>query len=81
MSSICTCNFSHYSVMLDDMPDDTNPHRPECPFGEVTFTHHDTTDWTAEDHYENSLHGFWCHHAEAQQDHYADGCSVCDKED
>jgi hypothetical protein len=28
----CTCNFSHYSVLLDDMPDDVNPHGPSCPF-------------------------------------------------
>lgn len=29
---ICTCNFSHYSVLLDDMPDDVNPHAAPCPF-------------------------------------------------
>lgn len=30
----CTCNFSCYSVMLDDMPDDMNPHGPGCPFSD-----------------------------------------------
>lgn len=29
---ICTCNFSHYAVMLDDI--DWNPHKPTCPFGD-----------------------------------------------
>jgi hypothetical protein len=30
---ICTCNFSHYGVMLDDDLD-FNPHKPTCPFGQ-----------------------------------------------
>lgn len=31
---VCTCNFSHYSVLLDDLPDDVNPHAPPCPFAD-----------------------------------------------
>lgn len=31
---ICTCNFSHYSVLLDDLPDDVNPHAEPCPYAE-----------------------------------------------
>lgn len=27
----CTCDFGAMSVLLDDLPDDVNPHRPECP--------------------------------------------------
>jgi hypothetical protein len=81
MTDICTCNFSHYGVMLDSMPDEENPHKPTCPFGEPIFHHMDTTDWTPEDHWENSIDGFWCPHAEEAKDHYADGCSICDKED
>jgi hypothetical protein len=31
---VCSCNFSHYGVLLDDMPDDVNPHGDGCPFAE-----------------------------------------------
>lgn len=32
--TVCTCNFSHYSVLLDDLPDDVNPHSAPCPFAD-----------------------------------------------
>lgn len=30
----CTCNFGAYSVLLDDLPDDVNPHGPTCPLAD-----------------------------------------------
>lgn len=35
VDTICTCNFSHYSAMLDDLPADTNPHGDGCPFADT----------------------------------------------
>lgn len=29
----CSCNFSHYAVLLDANID-FNPHKPTCPFGD-----------------------------------------------
>lgn len=30
--SNCTCQFGAMSVLLDDLPDDYNPHGPFCPY-------------------------------------------------
>ena len=31
---ICTCNFSHYSVLLNGVEMDDNPHKENCPLAE-----------------------------------------------